>query len=184
MSLFELIIIALSLSMDSFAISIANGIVMPHISFVKALKIAVIIGAYHILMTLGGFHLAHLIDDSIDQYDHWIAFGLLAFIGVKMIYEAIKQDSEMTLKSNLDNWQIHLQALATSIDAFAVGMSLAFLKINIFNASFIIGFICFLAVMVGLRAGKSIGSKLSHYMEIAGGVLLVVIGMKILFEHF
>jgi len=166
--------------MDSFAISIANGIMMPKIIFTKALIIAFIIGVYHIAMTLFGFYFAHLLNIGIDQYDHWIAFVLLSFIGLKMIYEALFKKDEEYGELELNFWQINIQAFATSIDAFAIGVSLSFLSIKILNASAIIGFICFFMVMVGLRAGKSIGSRISNYMELAGGVVLILIGLKIL----
>jgi putative Mn2+ efflux pump MntP len=166
--------------MDSFAISIANGIMMPKIKFSKALIIAFTIGIYHIVMTLVGYYLGHLMNLGIDQYDHWIAFILLSFIGLKMVYEALFSTDEMQQELQLNTWQINMQALATSIDAFAIGVSLSFLSIQILKASAIIGFICFFMVLVGLRAGKSIGSRISHYMELAGGIVLFLIGLKIL----
>lgn len=185
MTYLELLIIAFGLSMDSFTISIADGLLMPELKFRPAIFIAGVIGVFHIIMTIGGYFLASIIEDDIKYLDHWIAFSLLAFIGIKMIYESI-QNKDKKGKENqiaLSHTQIIMQAVATSIDALAIGITFAFLSINIYQSAVLIGFVCFFMVMVGLKAGKSIGVKLGSKLEIVAGSLLFLIGLKILMEH-
>lgn len=181
----ELIILAFGLSMDSFAISIANGIAMPDLKFRKALVIGIIMGSFHVLMPITGYYFAHSINDFVKGVDHWLAFILLGFIGGKMIYESVvskQPDADHSLQS-LKIGQLITQSFATSIDALVVGITLGFIQIQIISSSLIIGSVSFLMVMIGLKAGVVIGSRLGKKMEFIGGIILILIGFKILIEH-
>jgi len=171
--------------MDSFAISIANGITKPDLKFEKALVIAFFMGSFHVLMPVAGYSFAYLIDDFIKEIDHWLAFILLGYIGGKMIVESLKPKNEYFEKSSiyLSIQQVVLQSFATSIDALVIGITLGFLQIHILKSAITIGFITFLMVMIGLKAGIIIGSRLGKRMEFIGGIILILIGTKILIEH-
>lgn len=185
MSILELIILAFGLSMDSFAISIANGIIKPELKFKKALFIAFIMGSFHVIMPLIGYYFAHFINEILKDIDHWIAFVLLGFIGGKMIVESFNssQNDYKTHSSNIGIGELITQSFATSIDALVIGITLGFLQLNIFRSSIIIGSITFFMVMLGLKAGIIIGSRMGKKMEFIGGVILILIGTKILIEH-
>lgn len=184
MDLFSIIVIAIGLSMDSFAVSIVNGLRMPKLQFFRATGIAFSLAFFQASMPIIGWIGGSLIESEIKSIDHWIAFVLLSFIGIKMIYEALQDD----LLSKKEIQKLGLptllaQSIATSIDALAVGISFAFLEIKIYKTAFIIGIITFLFSMIGLKLGKSIGFKTKKRVEIFGGVLLILIGFKILIEH-
>ena len=183
-STLEIIILAIGLGMDSFAISIANGITMPKLKFQRALGIAAIMGIFHIIMPVIGYYFALLLEEEFKQIDHWIAFALLGFIGCKMIYEYFqKNHSSQDSNLNIKAYQLILQSIATSIDALVIGISLGFLHMNIYKSSVVIGAVTFLMVMMGLKAGIIIGNKLGKSMEFLGGIILIAIGIKILIEH-
>jgi len=179
-----LFLIAFSLSMDSFAVSIANGISWPQISFYNALKIAFIMGGFHILMPLIGYYISNHFIHIIENIDHWVAFVLLAFLGIKMIIEALsKKDDVFKKESTLSFKRILIQSIATSIDALIIGVTLYIFDLNILFSTTVIGVVTFIMVLIGLRAGKSIGSKLGSKFEILGGIGLIIIAIKILIEH-
>lgn len=185
MSYTDLIILAFGLSMDSFAISIGNGIAMPHLKFGKALVIGLIMGSFHILMPMAGYYFAHSINDFVRDIDHWLAFLLLGFIGSKMIYESIinKQETTDQFRGELKTGPLIAQSFATSIDALVVGITLGFIQIQIISSSIIIGTICFIMVMIGLKAGVILGSRFGKRMEFTGGLILILIGIKTLIVH-
>lgn len=185
MDLVSIVIIAVGLSMDSFAVSIVNGLMMPKLKFFSAVYIALFLAFFQAAMPVLGYWGGSLIENEIKSIDHWLAFILLSFIGGKMIYEGLESSDNFKVKDDfkLSLTKLISQSIATSIDALAVGISFAFLDIEIFSTAFIIGVVTFLFSMVGLRMGKSIGAKTRGRMEIVGGLFLIGIGLKILIEH-
>lgn len=183
MGLLGIVLIAIGLSMDSFAVSIVNGLMMPKLRFGKAVGIALSLAFFQALMPYIGWYAGSVIESQIKSIDHWLAFLLLAFIGLKMIYESRKQKLKVTGVKSLKLSTLIGQSIATSIDALAVGVSFAFLEIDIYISIIIIGIVTFLFSMIGLKLGKTIGYKTKSKVEVFGGILLILIGIKILLEH-
>ncbi len=185
MDLVSIIVIAIGLSMDSLAVSIVNGLMMPKLKFFNAVYIALFLAFFQAAMPVLGYLGGSLIENEIKSIDHWLAFVLLGFIGGKMIYEGMQTSDSIKINDEfkLSFSKLISQSIATSIDALAVGISFAFLEIEIFSAAFVIGVVTFLFSMIGLRMGKSIGIKIGGRMEIIGGLFLIGIGLKILIEH-
>ncbi len=184
MDLILLILISIGLAMDAFAVSISSGIVIEDVKITHALKIALFTGGFQGLFTflgwLGGISIASL----ISIIDHWIAFFLLLFIGIKMIYEAIKDEPDENKKFNpLKISILFLFGIATSIDALGVGLSFAFLDIFIFTPAILIGIIAFGFSVLGVLIGKKAGYFLKGKVELIGGLILIIIGVQILIEH-
>lgn len=182
MDLIIIILIALGLSIDSFAVSVANGLSIQNISIKDKLKIASSLAIFQALMPLLGWYAGIGVADYIKLFDHWIAFVLLSIIGIKMIYESFN-GSEEAKNRKLNNSTLIAQSIATSIDAFAVGISFALLGTKIFLPVIIIGIITFIASIIGLQIGKIMGARFSKYIEVFGGLVLIGIGLKILIEH-
>lgn len=182
MDTITIILIALGLSMDAFAVSVSSGITIKDLKPRHALKISGYFGVFQALMPILGWLLGLGFKDYIEKYDHWIAFGLLGFVGAKMLREAVEEDCEdilNPLKSNV----LFMLAIATSIDAMAVGVSFAFLKASILSSAIIIGVITFAVCFGGVYLGKKCGCIFKKKAEIAGGIILMLIGFKILAEH-
>ncbi|HLN74430.1 MAG: manganese efflux pump MntP family protein [Methylococcaceae bacterium] len=183
MEILMVILLAIGLSFDSFAVSVCSGLNLPHIRFFQASKIALSLAFFQAMMPLIGWLIGNSIKEFIEPVDHWIAFGLLGLIGGKMIFESILGTEEKEIKNPL-LWKVILTlSLATSIDALAVGFSFATLLDKIFLVVFIIGFVTFVASMLGILLGKKTGPRINQYAEILGGVILILIGTKILVEH-
>jgi len=182
-SLLSLILVAIGLSMDSFAVSLSNGMSITKLSIQKMLLIAFSLAFFQAFMPLLGWLSGIGIENYIKEIDHWIAFVLLSFIGGKMVYEGFfdkdQQNKETTFKIRI----LVLQSIATSIDAFAIGISFAFLDVDIIEPIVIIGLVTFIFSIAGLILGKTIGQKLGSKAEIFGGLVLIGIGIKILIEH-
>ena len=175
--------IALGLCFDSFAVSLSCGVVESKIRFREAMRFAFILALFQGAMPVIGYFLGTTVSRYIAKYDHWVAFGLLMFLGIRMILGGLKKDDD---KEPVDFKKIGVLltiAIGTSIDAFAVGISFAFLSVKIWIAGLIIGTVTFLASMTAIRIGKSAGSRLGSRVEILGGIILAVIGIKILIEH-
>ncbi|HHW48705.1 MAG TPA: manganese efflux pump [Clostridiaceae bacterium] len=184
MGLIELFMVAIGLSMDAFAVSLCKGLCMKKINYRHAVIIAAFFGGFQALMPLLGWLLGHQFDQYITKYDHWVAFTLLSFIGGKMLVEAFKQDEECPKCTMLlDLKELVILAIATSIDALAVGITFAFLRVIILPAIAIIGFITFAICFAGVVVGNRFGVKYKSKAEIAGGFVLIFIGIKILIEH-
>ena len=183
MEIVTLLFIAIGLSFDSFAVSITSGVARKRIEFWPATRIAFSLAFFQALMPLLGWFIGIKITDKIAQADHWIAFGLLSLLGLKMIYESLKQEEELKNFDPLNPWILITMSLATSIDAFIVGISFGFLKVHIIIALLIIGFVTFTISMLGILFGKKTSSHFGKRMEIIGGVILILIGVKILLEH-
>ena len=184
MSLLNIILIAFSLSMDAFAVSISNGLILKKDKINAALKFGLFFGLFQFIMPLIGFYAASLFQSQIEALDHWIAFVLLFTIGSKMIHETFKKDEDAKNDESVTSLKnLIMLAIATSIDALAVGVSFAFFDINIFASSAIIGLITFALSFFGVIIGEKIGYKFSKNAERIGGAILIIIGFKILIEH-
>lgn len=175
--------IALALSFDSFAVSLSCGVIESKIRFINAMRIAFILALFQGGFTVLGFFLGSTVSDRIETYDHWVAFALLFILGARMVIEGMKE-VEKRGPVDFTRWPVLLtMAVGTSIDAFAVGISFALLRIQIWTAGLVIGAVTFLASMTAIRIGKSAGSRLGSRVEILGGLILVAIGVRILIEH-
>lgn len=184
MGFFSLFIIGIGLSMDAFAVSICKGLSMSRINKKHTFIIALFFGGFQAIMPLIGWLLGKQFKDYIVSVDHFIAFGLLAVIGGNMIREALKEEEEDTKQEEkLNVKELFLLAIATSIDALAVGITFAFFKVNILFAITIIGITTFLLSIVGVIIGNVFGSRYEKRAQIAGGVILILMSVKILLEH-
>jgi putative Mn2+ efflux pump MntP len=182
MDAITIIAIAFGLAMDAFAVSITSGITIKNLKINNALKIALFFGLFQAIMPLVGWLAGLSLKDFISEIDHWIAFGLLSFIGCKMIYESITVQSNEKQIDPLNVYVLLMLSVATSIDALAVGVSFAFLKVSIVTPVIIIGTVTFLLSYLGVYIGDRIGHFFENKIEIAGGILLIGIGIKILVE--
>lgn len=186
MSLLTLFFLALGLSADSFAVSVSCGLSKSRITFLQATKIAVSLAAFQAFMPVIGWFLGNEVKEFIINWDHWIAFILLAAIGTKMIAEVFSEKKEEGKFNPLDLKVLLWISVATSIDALVVGVSIAFMDIlawQAFAGIFMIGFVTFIASMLGILFGKKTGIRFGKKVELVGGILLILIGLKILFEH-
>ena len=182
MSLPELFLIAVGLSMDAFAVAICKGLSMQKMNPRHALIIGLYFGGFQGLMPLIGYALGVRFQNAITSYDHWIAFILLAAIGGNMIKESLSPEED-TCDASIAFKDMVILAVATSIDALAVGVTFAFLKVQIIPAVTFIGVITFLFSIIGVKAGNVFGSRYKSKAELAGGMILIAIGLKILVEH-
>lgn len=182
MSLFTLFVTAVGLSMDAFAVSICKGLAMKKLSWKKALIIGLWFGGFQALMPSVGYLLGSRFEKYVTSIDHWIAFVLLALIGINMIREALSGEEE-NANDSVDFKTMLLLAIATSIDALAVGVTYAFLQVQIVPAVSFIGIITFSLSIVGVKIGNVFGLKYKTKAEIAGGLILLLMGTKILLEH-
>ena len=182
MGIIELILIAVGLAMDAFAVSICKGLSMKKMDWKKAGIIGAYFGIFQGGMPLVGYLLGVGFQEKIQAVDHWIAFALLAFIGGNMIKEALSKDEDECNES-VDFKTMIVLAIATSIDALAIGVTFAFLKVNILLAVLLIGIITFVISMIGVKIGNVFGDKYEKKAEFAGGLILILLGLKILLEH-
>jgi len=179
-----LIGVAVGLAMDAFAVSIGAGLTLKTVDARQTLRLAWHFGLFQALMPIIGWLAGLSVERWIAPVDHWIAFGLLAVIGGKMIHEALKDDDEETRRGDpTKGWSLVLLSLATSIDALAVGLSLALLDVSIWWPAVVIGLVAGAFTTVGMQLGKRFGALLGRRMESVGGIVLIAIGVKILVEH-
>lgn len=185
MKLLEIFLIGVGLSMDAFAVAVCKGLNMKKINYLHTVIIALFFGAFQAIMPFLGWFLGKQFESYITNIDHWVAFVLLGIIGGKMIYEALTEKEEDACPNDekLDIKELFLLAVATSIDALAVGITFAFLKVNIWSSISIIGVTTFILSCVGVAIGNHFGAKYQSKAELAGGIILVLIGLKILLEH-
>ena len=182
MTFLELLLIAIGLSMDAFSVSICKGLTTKKFSWRMALICGLWFGFFQALMPIIGYFLGAQFQEMIEAYDHWIAFGLLFLIGANMIREAIwgkeeQQDGSLGFKTML------LLAIATSIDALAVGVSFACIQVKLWSSVIIIGLTTFVFSVLGVKIGNAFGTKYEKSAGIIGGIILILIGLKILLEH-
>ena len=182
MGIFSIFLTGFALSMDSFAVSFTKGMTLKKINLSIATKIAFLFGLFQGVMPFIGWLFGMNFELYIRSIDHWIAVFLLSFLGIKMIIEAIKNDNSDD-STYLDNKELIILSIATSIDALAVGVTFAFLNIDIIPICVSIGVITFLVCFIGVLIGKKIGSVFKNYAQIVGGIILVLIGLNILNEH-
>ncbi len=181
----ELVMIAVGLSMDAFAVSLCKGLCMKKLRYGHAAVIALFFGSFQMAMPLLGWLLGTQFTRYVTPLDHWVAFGLLGFIGGKMIWEAVrgKPAEECDIDERIHYRELFVLAIATSIDALAVGITFAFLQTDIWAAASVIGAITFAISFAGVAIGHRFGTKLQNKAEIGGGIVLILIGVKILAEH-
>ncbi len=185
MGFLELLLLAVGLSMDAFAVSLCKGLSMKKANLKASAVCGIWFGGFQALMPLIGYFLGTMFADAIVSVDHWIAFGLLTLIGINMLKEAFsKEESCEDCNADLSVKTMFIMAVATSIDALAVGISLAMAgNVNIFAAVALIGITTFLLSGVGGKIGNIFGSRFEKPAQIAGGVILILLGTKILLEH-
>ena len=186
MGIGELLLLAVGLSMDAFAVSVCKGLAMKKATVRAQVTCGAWFGGFQGLMPLIGFLLGTMFADAIQSIDHWIAFGLLALIGINMLREAFSKDCDCGCSEDADLSvkTMFVMAVATSIDALAVGISLAMAgNVNIWLAVILIGVITFVLSGVGVRIGNIFGSRFEKRAEASGGVILILLGLKILLEH-
>ena len=186
MGFVELFLIGVGLSMDAFAVSICKGLGMSRLNMRQAVVISLFFGGFQALMPLIGWALGSQLADLITPIDHWIAFALLAFVGGKMLWDAFHEDDGEdgeAKDAKLDLKELLMLAIATSIDALAVGITFAFLQVAIVPSVIIVGVTTFVLSFVGVAVGHFFGARFEKPATIAGGVVLILIGAKILLEH-
>lgn len=184
MTFADLLLLGIGLSMDAFAVSVCKGLSMRTINYKHSIIIAFFFGGFQALMPFIGYYLGKTFEKYITSVDHWIAFALLVYIGGKMVYEAIRGcEDETTLSYSLNIKELFMLAVATSIDALAVGITFSFFDgTNIFKNITVIGITTFVISFGGIFVGNKFGTKYKTRAEIAGGIILVLLGVKILLE--
>ena len=181
MGILAISLIAIGLAMDAFSVAICKGLSMKKFDLKKAVIVGLYFGAFQGVMPIIGYLLGGSFANTIEKYDHWIAFILLAFIGINMIREAFDKDEEVTDK--VDFKSMIWLAIATSIDALTVGITFSFLKVNIWFAALLIALITYLLSIIGVIIGGKFGAKYKAAAEVTGGIILILMGIKILVEH-
>lgn len=183
MSFFSMLFIAVGLGMDAFTVAIGAGVTVRKVSFRPLFRLAFHFGFFQFAMPIVGWIAGRTVAPFIARYDHWVAFGLLAFVGGKMIIDSLKDGPETFRKDPTRGVTLVMLSVATSIDALAVGLSLAFLDVNILYPSVIIGVVAMLMTTVGMIFGDLLSRFAGRKVGIAGGLILIGIGIKILAEH-
>lgn len=202
MGIWELILIAIGLAMDAFAVSICQGLSLRKVTLKKALLVGLYFGSFQALMPLLGYLIGAQFADMIVSIDHWIAFALLLFIGVRMVIGSFKNEGcpdrscpnenctdrecpngNRPQEATLEIREMLPLAIATSIDALAVGVTFAFIQVRIIPAISFIGIITFLLSVIGVKIGNIFGTRYKSKAELAGGIILILMGLKILLEH-
>lgn len=184
MEIFELILLSIGLGMDAFAVSVCKGISMKKMNWKKASLIGLYFGGFQAVMPILGYFFGTSFESFITNIDHWIAFILLVIIGAKMIQEAFQKDKdEDEYNEDISVKTMLILSIATSIDALAVGITFAFLKVDLVLAVSLIGIITFILSVLGTKIGNRFGDKYKSKAELIGGIILILIGLKILLEH-
>ena len=183
MHLITILLIALALSMDALAVSISSGVALRTMHIPHAIRMGLWFGSFQAIMPVIGWFIGKELLTFISRVDHWVAFGLLSLIGIKMIYESRKLPTEDNTTAQFKTHILFVLAVATSIDALAVGMSLSILQISIVKPVIIIGMVTFILSFIGVVVGKRIGGFFERKIEVIGGLILIGIGIKILVEH-
>ena len=183
MSIIEIALIGVGLAMDAFAVSICKGLAMRRMNYKKAIIIAAFFGVFQALMPALGYVLGTTFANKIAAIDHWIAFILLALIGANMIKEALSSDDDECQDDSLRLGDLIMLSIATSIDALAVGITFAFFNVSLLLSVSMIGIITFIICVIGVKVGNVFGEKYKRKAELAGGLILIVMGAKILIDH-
>ena len=183
MSFTSIFLIALALSMDAFSVAMAIGAAGSKLNSYAVLRLATAFGIFQFVMPILGWLLGKTVVSYISDYDHWIAFGLLLIVGLRMIKEYFDKDEKERTKDPTKGWSLLILSIATSIDALAVGVSFAFFDVNIYYASAVIGVVCFIITALGMIFGKKLSVLLGKKAVLLGGIVLIAIGIKIVVEH-
>ena len=183
MSIIEIALIGVGLAMDAFAVSICKGLAMRRMNYKKAIIIAAFFGVFQALIPALGYVLGTTFANKIAAIDHWIAFILLALIGANMIKEALSSDDDECQDDSLRLGDLIMLSIATSIDALAVGITFAFFNVSLLLSVSMIGIITFIICVIGVKVGNVFGEKYKSKAELAGGLILIVMGAKILIDH-
>lgn len=182
MKIIEIIILSIALAMDAFAVSVCKGLSLKNIVLKKAALVGAYFGFFQGLMPVIGYYIGISFQEKILAYDHWIAFFLLCVIGLNMIKESISRKQE-EVNDNFGFKEMLILSVATSIDALAVGVTFAFLKVNILLSVITIGIITFIISAIGVKIGNLFGKKYEKKAEFIGGAILIILGIKIVLEH-
>ncbi len=183
MDFLTIILVALGLSFDTFAVSLSFGVVQNKILFWQAVRVALVLAVFQAGLLVTGYFLGSFVSDFIKAADHWVALGLLSFLGIRMMIEGIRRKEDDEARDYTKTKELLTVAVGTSIDAFAVGISFALLDLKIWLSGVLIGTVTFLASMIAIRMGKSARAKLGQRVEMVGGLILIAIGVKIFLEH-
>lgn len=175
--------IAVALGMDAFSVAVAAGISLPAVTGRHVFRLAWHFGLFQFIMPVAGWYCGRAASSALEHYDHWVAFGLLSLIGAKMIWESLSGREDAARPDPTRGMSLVALSVATSIDALAVGVSLALLKVTIVIPSLIIGLVAGLMTLIGVRLGRRIGALLGKRIECVGGLVLIGIGIKILLAH-
>jgi manganese efflux pump family protein len=182
--LISILVIAFGLSADCFAVAFGSSVSRKNYPIRQFLRLAISFGLFQAFMTFLGWLAGNTIIKYISTYDHWVAFGLLAFVGGRMVWESVHDDETHEKTNDFTRWWLLLTlSIATSLDALAVGLSFAFLNVNIAAASLTIGLVAFAITILGAFLGKRLGAVVGKRAELAGGIILIIIGIRILLEH-
>ncbi len=176
--------IALGLAMDALAVAVAAGLVIPKLTHRHVFRMAFHFALFQFMMPVIGWSIGRTVSNLISAYDHWVAFGLLALIGCKMLWEAVANHQKESRGDPTRGWLLVTLSIATSIDALAVGLSMAFLGVSVWAPSGVIGVVTAILTTIGISFGSRIGRRFSMMAEIAGGIVLIAIGIRILVLHF
>lgn len=182
MEIVEIFLISVGLAMDAFAVAICKGLAMKKREWKKSIIIGIYFGTAQALMPIIGYLLGNSFEDMVIKIDHWIAFALLSFIGINMIKEAFSLEKEK-MNDSIEITNMMILSIATSIDAMAVGITFAFLNVNIITSAISIGIITFILSFIGVNIGNKFGDKYEKKAEFIGGAILILMGTKILLEH-
>ena len=182
MEIYEILLIGIGLAMDAFAVSICKGLSMKKMNWKNVVIIALYFGVFQALMPLIGYFLGMTFESIVTTFDHWVAFALLTLIGGGMIKESF-DDEDDKKNDKVDFKTMVVLAIATSIDALAIGITFAFFDVNIVLAVSIIGIITFIISVLGVKIGNRFGDKYQNKAQLMGGIILVLLGFKILLEH-
>lgn len=182
MGLFDLLLLSVAVAMDAFAVSVAKGLSAPKLQVSNYLCVGSWFGGFQFLMPVIGYYVGVSFASLVDEYDHWIAFILLLIIGINMLKEAFSHDEEKT-SGEFGFKVMFFMAIATSIDALALGVSLAFMRENIWLAVSMMGIVTFIFSAIGLQVGHFFGRRYKSPAEVVGGLLLIFIGARILWQH-
>lgn len=183
MSYYTLWVIAFGLSMDAFAVAVTKGLCLIEFSWKFALRIALCFGLFQALMPLLGYYIGSHFSHFITEFDHWVAFVLLGLIGLNMLREALGEDDDENDPTDFSLKHLLTLGIATSIDALAMGISFAFLQVNIGETISIIGMTTAILCIIGVKAGHWLGGRIRQQAELLGGIMLIAIGVHILYEH-
>jgi putative Mn2+ efflux pump MntP len=183
MELISILLTALGLSADCFAVALGSGTTSKSLSRIQVVRVSFFFGFFQAIMSFIGWVVGRVVVDYIEHFDHWVAFTLLAFVGGKMLWEVFHSKEEEKKIDISHGWMLLMLSLATSLDALAIGLSFAFLDVNIWLASPVIGITAFIVSIIGFLLGKKVGKVFGKRAEAIGGLILIGIGIRILLTH-